>query len=1153
MISTHTTTQAIPQTPEVYVAETRATETRRARPFKALAGLVLALACLGASWFAYQSELAPQPKDFQPAWHDAQWIGASDGNATTAYYRYATTLEVATDNAFVTIAASQVFSFYVNGVLIGSNSTDFANYPRSYIYEVTPSLVLGVNVFAIRVDNLDGQAPLLRASFGTVIGGIVTYYGTGDGAGANWMATTQTTQVYPQDTSIIVAATAWTGRTFNAASWLPAQPVTSSTQSMLTSQSPSLSVNPQLYEQPVAAHWVSTGVGQDGYFVRQVSLPQGTSMSWLRIAATGTANVFINGSLIFTWNYHRTSFSQITVNKLTGKTKVRHIPELVLGVYDVSPFLHAGVNTVAIHISLQNVPGLRNIQVTEAPALSMDVLAGDGQGDFTWIGSPDGWQASHQQAPAWINGGAAVHDWTSPTFTGRPDGYSIVYVSRSSELTRGQQAVQSVPVEQAIMVILLSIAAVLGLWLLVSLTIARRFVHSASTALELMSLAYLPALAGEGLLIVISKEPQVAQPFPYTTLWGLMLLAGVAAGYLLISLSVGLRRATGRPHDERDALEGRPQGYAPIGVNLTTKSVILSAAKDLTRRGPRSFAALRMTFDDPSRNTIAQEGQLKLTLMGYAPRVQRPLDWLKRHWPIVVLLVATMPLVFYDLGYEAYWQDELVSYLVAKSILYNGLPMLPSGFLYPKGELYSYLLALFMSIFGDQGGGPRVISGVEYLLTLALVYYVGCRFFDRRVALVAALMLAFSPHELIWARQMRMYQQAQLLTLLTTYLFYRAVQERHRVSLVYLATGVLLVTYLSHEETFIILPALVLCLLVVGYIVKEERHRLPWFFYQKHWWIAASIAVGVIGTQLLITKVTHPPVLGTDTTVRPMIQLTTNNIPYYLNMLFTPTSNDPSNSTLVSNIPSSIMLDSCLMLLGCILAMKSNRLALRFTALFFVVSFLTLVFVLTMQADRYFYPLAPFYYLLAAFAFVKIARLVWVFAKTRLASPNSRPSASIIKWLVGLSAALALVSVLLAPMFPLNNYNLYVSRLFNLPYYHHFGDYDEAGLYIRQHMRQGDIVISIIPDSIVMFYAGQSDYFFSVNHALFLFEQDSHIVDTYSGKVALLRQSDLDAVLDMHARVWLFSANNHYQNEVLKHFILPSDFHVVYSGADSIV
>jgi hypothetical protein len=49
------------------------------------------------------------------------------------------------------------------------------------------------------------------------------------------------------------------------------------------------------------------------------------------------------------------------------------------------------------------------------------------------------------------------------------------------------------------------------------------------------------------------------------------------------------------------------------------KPVILSAAKDLTTPDRRSFAALRMTFDDQSREVVVLQGRLKFTPMELAP------------------------------------------------------------------------------------------------------------------------------------------------------------------------------------------------------------------------------------------------------------------------------------------------------------------------------------------------------------------------------------------------------------------------------------------------------------------------------------------------------------------------------------------------------
>ena len=89
-----------------------------------MAWICLALACLGASWFAYQSVLVPQPERFSPEWASARWITAG-GIAPVAYFRYTMNLNDSPDSAFITIAANQVFKLYVDGAYIGSNYTDF--------------------------------------------------------------------------------------------------------------------------------------------------------------------------------------------------------------------------------------------------------------------------------------------------------------------------------------------------------------------------------------------------------------------------------------------------------------------------------------------------------------------------------------------------------------------------------------------------------------------------------------------------------------------------------------------------------------------------------------------------------------------------------------------------------------------------------------------------------------------------------------------------------------------------------------------------------------------------------------------------------------------------------------------------------------------
>jgi hypothetical protein len=155
---------------------------------------------------------------------------------------------------------------------------------------------------------------------------------------------------------------------------------------------------------------------------------------------------------------------------------------------------------------------------------------------------------------------------------------------------------------------------------------------------------------------------------------------------------------------------------------------------------------------------------------------------------------------------------------------------------------------------------------------------------------------------------------------------------------------------------------------------------------------------------------------------------------------------------------------------------------------------------------------------------------------------------------MALTTTLACASVLILPMLPISDYNLFVSRQTGLSYHHHFPDYGVVGQYMHQHWREGDVVIAVSPAISILYYAGHVDYFFSVNRALYLFEQDGRITDTPTGSTPLLSQADFQSVLAMHARIWVISDNGLYQAGVTQAgFVFPPGFRLVYEGYGSAV
>ncbi len=166
--------------------------------------------------------------------------------------------------------------------------------------------------------------------------------------------------------------------------------------------------------------------------------------------------------------------------------------------------------------------------------------------------------------------------------------------------------------------------------------------------------------------------------------------------------------------------------------------------------------------------------------------------------------------------------DEYSSILTGMSILRTGgIPLLPSGVLYPSGSLFSYLEAAFLGLFGFGDAIARLPSLLIGGLTLIVLYPIARRMLNRRAALLSVALLAFAPEAVVWGGRARMYALLQLLTLLTVYFFYFAVLESQpardgRTRIPGWAWVVcFLAAIFSQDEAILLLPLLWLAALAV--------------------------------------------------------------------------------------------------------------------------------------------------------------------------------------------------------------------------------------------------------------------------------------------------------------------------------------------------
>src|SRR5579883_2199941 len=484
----------------------------------------LCLACMGTSWFAYQCFFVAQLKDFEPVWKAARWIQATDGTAPVVYFYHTTSIATVPDMACLTIAGSQTFRLYVNKTFIGTNEADFfkGDVLRPDVYDVAYALKPGPNTIVIRVANLDQQAPMVRANLHLVVGPAAEDYGTG----TDWMATTKSNLVYPGDTvNLRPIGTA----SDNASVW---------PQARLASVAPktsALTVNPHMYEQPLPRQWLSASGEPQAYFIRQLTIPAPLGSAWLRFAATGQANIFVNGNLFVSWTGKPPSFSTEVIGSLGYLDPGVKMPsKRVVGVYDLAPYLHTGSNTIAVYVSASKVSGTFD---HSSASMLADMLMSDGSGHDHWDETPGSWRAADHFIPQWQQNFSLMHD--SPIAVASPVLYRQLYLLDSSALLQRSNSLRST---QALPWSLLGqllpgcCVLVCGLWFAMACIFGRRYYGTWQNAFMVMSLAYLPALAYEAFMITLTREPLLSGPFPYQWQSGVIMLLLVFFAYLVLWL-----------------------------------------------------------------------------------------------------------------------------------------------------------------------------------------------------------------------------------------------------------------------------------------------------------------------------------------------------------------------------------------------------------------------------------------------------------------------------------------------------------------------------------------------------------------------------------------------------------------------------------------
>jgi mannosyltransferase len=123
-------------------------------------------------------------------------------------------------------------------------------------------------------------------------------------------------------------------------------------------------------------------------------------------------------------------------------------------------------------------------------------------------------------------------------------------------------------------------------------------------------------------------------------------------------------------------------------------------------------------------------------------------------WTVAVLVAIGGFLRFHAIAAKSFWLDEGISVQIAQLDWHDFALLLGSR----EGNMSLYYLLLRGWLhFGQSEAFIRSLSVVPALATIPLIYWLGRRLFDRRVGIIAAVLLTFHAYHIRYAQEARGY------------------------------------------------------------------------------------------------------------------------------------------------------------------------------------------------------------------------------------------------------------------------------------------------------------------------------------------------------------------------------------------------------------
>jgi 4-amino-4-deoxy-L-arabinose transferase-like glycosyltransferase len=470
----------------------------------------------------------------------------------------------------------------------------------------------------------------------------------------------------------------------------------------------------------------------------------------------------------------------------------------------------------------------------------------------------------------------------------------------------------------------------------------------------------------------------------------------------------------------------------------------------------------------------------------------------------LIAVVVTIAIGFY--WRLAYLQrislhiDEFITILAAQMILEKGIPQLPSGLFYDNGLLFSYVVAAFIGSTGFSEAIARFPSIIFGLLSVAVTFRLGKRFFSPAVALLASALLALAPEAVMWGARSRPYAQLQLWAVVGIWALAEGFTCQWRGRWRALFWLAMVAAALSHLVGVVLMLCSLAAALPARYLWtrREWQGRVDLRRQIRSLWLDGLLTVAVLGGMAALTAAGKPvwikPITGPASateglSLSALIHVDWLDVAYLMAPMLLRPQYLPWTILLLVNL---------LFLLYRAITRRLRRtdaILLYFQGVWFL-SVLALTVGSPWHIPRYVFPLMPVFFLLGSYEMANAIRILSAQSFPRQALAGS-------PWLAGI--IVTLTSILLwAPVRQVTTRQEY--------------GYDLAFRYIQNHWRKEDAIMSFNTPGCYV-YLEQCDYY-PTQIGAWLLDTPAGPVDRFSGAQWIESVAQLDAALARSPRTW---------------------------------